>query len=188
MNIEEKVKVFEESCQRLLQREITSLNKNIDFEIEKQIKDELEEYEKKEEIVYHKNLEKLEKDYNKQIYSLQMETKKEVLNVKKKLQKELRTEVEVCLKNFTNTPEYEKFLFNRIEETLQKIEYTENCNLGITNQDYQKYASQIQEKYSFTLFMIDEKYIGGCILEDKQAGIYMDNTIQNSIDEKFEND
>lgn len=187
MKIEEKMKIFEASCQKLLQKETMELNKNIDSEIEKQIKDELEEYEQKEELAYHKRLEKLEKDYNKQINAGQMESKKEILNAKKNWQKDLKKEVENRLKQYTNLPEYETFLFGRIEETLKKTETTQNCMLGITQQDYERFATKIQQKYQINLYTIANSYMGGCVLEDKQAGIYIDNTLQNSMEERFEN-
>ncbi len=187
MNIEEKTKIFEASCQKLLQKEITQLNKNIDSEIEKQIKDEVEEYEQKEEVTYNKRLEKLEKDYNKQMYLMQMESKKEILEAKKEWQKDLKKEVENRVKNYVNTPEYETFLFARIDETIRKTTQTQNCTLGITQQDYEKFASKIQEKYPIKLYQIANSYLGGCVLEDKNAGIYIDNTLQNSMEERFEN-
>lgn len=187
MNNQEKIKIFQESCQRLLNREVAELSKKIDTEIEQQIKDELQEYQEKEEFAYQKKLEKLEKDYNKQIYSLEMESKKDVLNQKKLIHKDLNKEVIQILKDFTKAPEYESFLMKRIEESIQKLENTNHAILGIVKQDEERYGNKIREKYQIEIKIIDDKFIGGCILEDEMAGLAIDDTIQNSIDEKLQN-
>lgn len=186
MNNQEKIKVFQESCQRLLNREVAELSKKIDTEIEQQIKDELQEYQEKEEFAYQKKLEKLEKDYNKQMYALEMECKKDVLNQKKNIQKELNKEVIQILKDFTKTPEYESFLMQRIAESMQKLENTNHAVLGLVKQDEERYGNRIRENYKIQIKIMEDKYIGGCILEDDIAGLSIDNTIQNSIDEKLQ--
>lgn len=187
MNIKEKEKIFEESCQRLLQKEVSELNKTIDLEIEKQIKDELQEYQKKEEVMYNKKIDKLEKDYNKQIYNYEMESRKEVLNTKKEIQKDIKKQVQNLLKDFSKTTEYEEFLFSRIDESIRQLPNLQNANLYLTNEDFMKFGNKIKSKYNIKLDIIDDKYIGGCILEDSIAGLYIDNTIQNSINEKLDN-
>lgn len=187
MKVEEKIKIFEESCKRLLHQEVSQLSKNIDTQINEQIKDELQEYEEKEELAYQKKLEKMEKEYNKQIYSLEMESKKEVLNQKKMIQKDLEKQVIEILKDFTKTPNYQAFLMSRINETIQKVKDTNHSVLGIVKQDEERYGSEIRSKYNIGLKVIEDKYIGGCILEDSVAGLSIDDTIRNSVDEKLEN-
>ncbi len=186
MNIVEKEKVFEDSLQKLLQREMTELEKKINLEIESQIKDELEEYQTKEELVYHKKMEKLEKEYHKQINQLEMENKKEILEEKKNIHKNLKKEIEKVFVDFVQNSEYEAFLMTRIEQVLSKIPDSDGAILGITKQDYEKYQHQIQERFQVQVNVIENQYIGGCVLEDKQAGMYIDNTIQNSIHERLE--
>lgn len=185
MDIKEKVKIFESSCQRLLRKEVSELNKTIDAEIEKQIKDELQEYQEREEFAYNKKIENLEKEYNKQIYSLEMDSKKEILNQKKIIQKDLKNEIIQLLKDFTKTQEYKSFLMSRIEETIQKLDNPTGSVLSLVPLDNEKYGDEIRSKYNVNIQIIDDKYIGGCILEDKVAGVYIDNTIQNSINEKI---
>lgn len=187
MKTEEKIKIFEESCKRLLHREVSELNKNIDTQIEQQIKEELQEYEAKEEFAYQKKLEKMEKEYNKQIYSFEMESKKEVLNEKKLIQKDLEKQVIQILKDFTKTPEYQAFLIRRVDETVQSLKDTNHTVLGIVKQDEEKYGAEIRNKYNIQIKTIDDKYIGGCMLEDYVAGLSIDDTLKNSIDEKLEN-
>ena len=185
MNIKEKEKILEASCKKLLARDIAELNKTINTDIEKQIKEELEQYQQKEEFAYHKKIEKLEKDYNKQIYSAEMESKKEVLDQKKVILKELKKEVVEILRRFTNEPEYEEFLNKRIMEVTEKVSNSENSFLSLVSKDNEKYGNKIREKYGVEIKIMEDKYIGGCILEDKIEGLYIDNTIENSINENL---
>lgn len=188
MEIHEKIEIFQKSCDQLLRQEVTKRNQMLDAEIEQQIKNELQEYEEKEEFTYQKKIEKLEKEFNKQIYSSEMESKKEVLNQKKVLQKDLKKEIIQILKDFTKTPEYKDFLFHRIEETLQKLTHTNHAILGMLERDKEKYGNEIGVRYSIAIKVIEEPYIGGCILEDKVAGISIDHTLLNSVQEKLENE
>lgn len=185
MDIQEKINIFQTSCQNLLKQDVTQINRNIDSEIEKQIKDELREYQEKEEFAYKKKIEKLEKDYNKQMYTLELEAKKEEINEKKNIQKDLRKEIINILEDFTKTSEYEKFFMSRVEEIVQKAN-TSNGILRIVEYDYERFYAQILANYQLQLEIIEDKYIGGCILEDKKQGIYIDNTILESINEKLD--
>lgn len=185
MDVNEKVGIIKESCERLLKKDTTELNKMIDSEIEKRIEDELKEYQEKEEFSYNKKIEKMEKDYNKQIYSLEMDCKKEILNQKSLIQKDLKKDIIQLMKKFTESSDYENFLMTKINEVIQKNPNNESSILGIVRKDNEKFADKIIQKYQINLKIIDDKYIGGCILEDSIQGIYIDNTISNSIDENL---
>ena len=185
MDIKEKVNIIEESCKRLLKKDLAELNKNIECEIEKRIKDEIKEYQEKEEFAYNKKIEKMEKDFNKQLYSLEMECKKEILNQKSLIQKDLKKDIIQLMRKFTDTEDYKNFLMTRIDEVIKKNPNIENSILGIVSKDNEKFADKIIQKYHIELKNIDDKYIGGCILEDSVQGIYIDNTISNSIDENL---
>ena len=187
MNVDEKMKVFEASCHKLLRAETFTLSQTIDTEIESQIKDELKNYEEKEEMTYEKKLEKMEKDYNKQLYALEMQSKKEILMQKQNIKKEIQKQVTNILKDFTNTEEYKIFFMQKLDESFQKLKQKENALVGILEKDNQKFREAILRKYPVSIFIMDDKYIGGCIVENKQEGIYIDNTILNSINEKLEN-
>ena len=182
----DKINIIEQSCKKLLKNEATELNRKIDYEIEKQIKDEIIEYQEKEEFNYNKKMEKMEKDYNKQVYSLEMDSKREILNQKKLIQKDLKKDVMQIMKNFVNSNEYETFLMSKIEEVIEKIPDTKNAILSITKNDKNKFGKIILEKFHIRIEEIEDSYIGGCILEDSSEGIFIDNTIKNSIDERLE--
>lgn len=185
MNINDKVNIFTSSMKKFFEKDICLLEKNINSDIENQIQSEIEEYQKIEELAYQKKLEKLDKEFNKQIYLLEMESKKEILNEKKKLQKELENEVIKLLKDFTNNIGYEDFLYKNINEILDKVKYSSNSILSITSKDFDRFGEKIKQKYNINVEIMEEKYIGGCIFEDRLEGIYIDNSIKNGINEKI---
>ena len=186
MDIQQKIKIFENSCKKMLGKESAELNLAIDMDIQQQIKDEIEEYEKKEEFAYNKKIEKLEKDYNKEMYLLETDSKKEILKQKKLVQKDLLNEMITLLIDFTKSSEYTEFLKKRIEEVLSKINEPEQASLYLVSTDYDKYGKIISEQYKVQVQKADEKYIGGCILEDQKQGIYIDNTLYSSLEENLE--
>ena len=90
MDLDNKIKKFEQSCERLAQIDAEKLNEKINTEIEEQINVELTEYVKKQEASYKKQCEKIVKDYNKALFEYEVECKKNVQNVKNIIKKELK--------------------------------------------------------------------------------------------------
>lgn len=68
---------------------------------------------------------------------------------------------------------------------ISKIDDIENTYIGLTKKDLEKYGDIINQKYSLEIREIDDKYIGGCILENNIQGIFIDNTFLNSISEQL---
>ena len=89
------------------------------------------------------------------------------------------------INDFVKTNEYETFLLKSIDEGLSKIEKENDTCIGITKLDFERYNELITNKYNIKIKEIEEKYIGGCILENTNQGIFIDNTLLNRIDEKL---
>ena len=49
-----------------------------------------------------------------------------------------------------------------------------------------KYENFLKQKYDVQIKVINDKYIGGCILENENQGIFIDNTLLNSINENID--
>lgn len=49
----------------------------------------------------------------------------------------------------------------------------------------EKYQLNLTKKYNVKLKQIDDKYIGGCIIENEAQGVFIDNTLLNKIEEKL---
>ena len=52
--------------------------------------------------------------------------------------------------------------------------------------DIERYGKKVEEKMSIVIKELPEKYIGGCTIENKNEGIFIDNTLLNSINERLE--
>lgn len=68
---------------------------------------------------------------------------------------------------------------------LIKIDDKSETYIGLTKADIERYSQFLVQKYNLKLKEIDSKYIGGCILENANQGIVIDNTLLNKIDEKL---
>lgn len=68
---------------------------------------------------------------------------------------------------------------------LTKIDDKAETYIGLTKADIEKYSDILIAKYNLQLKEIDNKFIGGCILENEPQGIVIDNTLLNKIDEKL---
>ena len=66
------------------------------------------------------------------------------------------------------------------------IKDTQGTFIGLTANDIERYGASIEKAYNISLKEIPMKYIGGCILENKIKGIYIDNTLLNSVNERLE--
>lgn len=183
MNLEKKLKEFEESCLRLASLETEALKGDIQAEIEEQMKKELDEYTQKKEWSFGKTTEKLEKDYMKEIFNFQTECKKDILKAKQDIDNDLRKKVIGLLEEYTNSSEYENFLFNCVDSAIKNSKGSSNVSIGITQKDLQKYESNLKQKYNIDFNEINNCYIGGCILKSNE--IYIDNTLLNSLEEKM---
>lgn len=183
--MEDKMKDFAISLAQMSMLDSKKLKEEVDNEINSSIEEELEEYKAKKQANYEKLMEKMEKDYNKQIFAYEMQSKKAIINEENKILQEIKQEAIKRLKELIQKENYESFLESKIQEGLVVIENNEKTSCGITKKDREKFEGILTQKFKLNLFEIDEKYIGGCILENQEEGIYIDNTIQNLVNEKI---
>lgn len=182
MNIDDKIKKFEQSCERLAQIDAEKLNEKLNIEIEEQIESELAEYVKKQENSYKKQCEKIVKDFNKSLFEYEIECKKNVQNVKEIINKELKEEAKKRLELLVNREEYFQLLLKKIKDSLEVANNDSSSVVFITNRDFQKYNHVLQE-YNIKMEQLDDFYIGGCKLKNEKLGIMVDNTLKTSLDE-----
>lgn len=186
MNIDEKLERFSRSLEETSNREYKQIETELENEINSAIEQEINEYETKKQLNYEKTMQRIEKDYNKKVYNYEISSKKQIIDEEKKLKDKLKNEAILKLKEFTKNDNYKDFLLKSIELGISKIEtYNATC-IGITKEDIEKYRLLISEKYGSNIKEIDSKYIGGCILENNDRGIFIDNTLLNMVGEKME--
>ena len=182
MDLDNKIKKFEQSCERLAQIDAEKLNEKINTEIEEQINVELTEYVKKQEASYKKQCEKIVKDYNKALFEYEVECKKNVQNVKNIIKKELKEEVKRKLQIFTEKEEYLQYLIKTINDSLSVVNNDCFSIIFVTNNDKQKYE-EVLNRYNIKIDVLDNDFIGGCKLKNDKLGVIIDNTLKTNIDE-----
>ena len=177
MDIDDKIKKFEQSCEKLAQIEAEKLNEKINNEIEGQIESELEDYIKKQEVIYKKQCEKIVKEYK-------VECKKNIQNVKDIINRELKEEIKRKLQVFTDGQEYIQYLVKNINDAL-KIVDNDNCSvIYVTKKDSEKYLETLS-KYNLKIEQLDDCFIGGCKIKNDKLGVVIDNTLKSNLDEKI---
>ena len=186
MDINEKLIEFEKSVEKLSNNDFEKIEKKVEDEINQAILDELLEYEQKKQISFAKITQNIEKDYNKKVYNYEIECKKQIIEEEKKIVDNIKKDAIESLKKYTDSNDYLPFLIENIKNALQNITQKQGTTIGITKKDIEKNKNTINEKFGLELITIDDKYIGGCILENKIQGIYIDNTILNSVNQKLE--
>ena len=132
-----------------------------------------------------KNVQKIEKDFNKKVFNYEMNSKKQIIDEENRLREMMKDEAILKLKDFTNNEKYEKFLFQSIDQGFSKMDTFKGTCIGITKKDIEKYQKNISQKYNLNIKEIEDKYIGGCILENNEQGIIIDNTLLNMIEERL---
>ena len=185
MDVNEKLQQFGQSLEEISGKEYKQIEEEVDKEIKSGIEEEVKIYENKKQTNFDKISQRIEKDYNKKVYNYEIQCKKEIIDEQKKLKENLKIEIIKRLNDFVKTNEYENFLLKSIDEGLAKIEKENDTCIGITKLDFERYNELITNKYNIKIKEIEEKYIGGCILENTNQGIFIDNTLLNRIDEKL---
>lgn len=184
MNIDDKIKKFEQSCEKLAQMDAEKLNEKINNEIEEQIETELEEYIKKQEIAYKKQCEKVVKEYNKSLFEYEVECKKSIQNVKDIINRELKDEIVKRLQVFTDRQEYVQYLLKNINDALKVVDNDSTSVIYVTKKDSEKYF-EVLNKYNFQIGQLDDCFIGGCKVKSDKLGVVVDNTLKSNLDEKM---
>lgn len=186
MNIDEKLTELSKSIQKLSENDYEKIQKEVQEEINQGMLDELLDYENKKQTSFTKITKNIENEYNKKIYRYEIECKKQIIEEEKRILNNLKKEAIENLINYTNNNNYISFLIKSINEGLLVFEQKQGTTIGLTKKDIEKFQNVINEKFNLKIKQIDDKYIGGCILENELQGLYIDNTILNSVSEKIE--
>lgn len=185
MNLEEKLNEFSESLNMLSNKEYNEIEKKIELDVENSVEEEISEYKLKKKLSYDKFTQRIEKEYNKKVFNYELNCKKEIIDEEKRLKDTIRNEAIKGFYDFTKKSNYIDFLRKTVNEAISVIGDNSLCTIGITKKDLDAYEHELRLYYKINFIQIDNKYIGGCILENKEKGIYIDNTMLNIINEYF---
>lgn len=68
---------------------------------------------------------------------------------------------------------------------MEQIQNKAKTKIGLLKKDIENFECIIKQSFFVNSYEISDKYIGGCILENEEEGIFIDNTILNSINENL---
>lgn len=192
--ISEKIENFRNNCYQMAQNEAERLKKEIDNEINENIKIETKKYQEEIEKNFNKRIDKIEKSYNSEIFNQEIEYKQNITEKQKELQEDLKSEIYTRIEKFVDTENYKKFLFDNIEQVIKSCDLhnskqvvsdsnLNNVKLYLTQRDYNKYKDEVKTMYQCTIETMENIYIGGAIGETKN--VLVDNSLKTLIQENI---
>lgn len=198
IDVSKKIEKIEKNCIDTAKKELALLKNENDKISEERISEKVKNYKAELAEKYQEELNKLKREFNKNVFDYEIDGKKKVSKTREDILAKIENRIVEELKNFVNTPEYDKFLESRIDETktlemfFEDGEYT----IFITENDYNRYYEKIlnnetlfnQEmnpQSNVTIEKISNSYIGGCIILDKKNNMSIDNTIRTDISQKI---
>lgn len=186
-DIKNKIEELREDCIREANIEADEMNKNIDEKIENDIKEQLDEYSRKQRIRYDREMKGLEKQYNIKKYELEKNSKMNLLEKQKEIIIDLINSVEKKMKDFVQSEKYFDYLVKNINNSLNKIgSKTNSVIIYITDYDYNRYSNMLSASFKdYTIKTTSDENIGGCKCLDEDSNIIIDNTISLLIRERI---
>ena len=189
IDIDNKIKKFQNNCIETATREANSLKESIDNKINSKIEDEIASYREEAVRKYNRQISKLEKNYNSKIYELNNNSNISILNKRRELSDTLKLEVKLQILNFVNSDKYFEFLIDNIKSSILEIgKHGESLvKIYLTQNDKDKYENKISSYFNFDIDSISNDFIGGSICVGVTKNISIDNTLKTLIEEQFIN-
>lgn len=173
--IEQAAKLTEET----LLQEAADLEQQACAKIRKEVKNEVENQLKKEMAQLSTNASK-----NKSLK--QAKRKQQLIEKREQYVTEIFKEAREKLVAFTKQKEYKQHLIRRVKQVSEKYQI-HNVNIYVREEDLQykediikAYGSEVEITSSNTII------IGGFIIEDKAAGIVLDESLDNALENQKE--
>lgn len=183
MNLEEKLTDFKNSVEELSNKDYLQIKQEVENEINDSIIQEIAKYEKKKEFNYNKNVQTIEKECNKKIYNFEIECKKKIIEEEKKIKKEIKEKCIFKLKDFVNQEQYKYFLKINIQNAFDKLENKNSIDIYLTKNDISRFGDEIRTTFGSRIIEMPDDNIGGCIVANESQGIFIDNTLMNTLNE-----
>ena len=186
VDIEKKIQILEDSAVKSANKDAEILGEKINNIAQEKISEKLDNYRDFLAEKYEKEVNKIIRDYNKRIFDYEKNDKMKIINFKQNLVSNINSKVKEKLTIFVNSYEYKEYLFKNISDTLRKV-HSENsfCKVCIVERDYYQFKNEILNVFNIELDKIDNINIGGCIAENRNAKISVNNTIKNNLEENI---
>ncbi len=188
-SVNEKLAKFKYDCINQAKKDAEDLQLKIKEQIDSQVSEELKEYYEKQEIKFNRSLKNLEKEFHANCYLLETEAKQKVIQRQEEIKKDFKLSLKKKVEDFANGSEYEKYLFKNIDSTMKKINADKtnlnNITLYLTDRDKNKFQDRLSKIYQGIIIeIIDDENIGGCRCFNREANIFIDNTLKLGIEEQ----
>lgn len=186
--IKSKLEDLRNDCIMQAKNEANEMNNDIDEKIENDIKEKLDEYSKKQEIRFNREIKGIEKQYNTRRYELEKIAKMDLLKRQQEIKMDLINSVAKNMSMFVKSEEYFNYLIKNINNAIDKIgKNRDNITIYITNYDSNRYGKILSSKFNnYNIKTISDDNIGGCKCIDVDSNIIVDNTISLLIRERIE--
>lgn len=191
-NIEkEKLTKFKIDCLKQASREAADLQLQIKEQVDKLVSEEIDPYNHRQELKFKRKMTNLENEFHTNCYVVDSEAKQTLIRKQKEIKNDFKTKLQRKTQDFVETPDYEEYLFNNINRTLNKMGEdklnTEDICIYLTLADRERFENKVMEKYkNVKIETIDESYLGGCKCLNSKLNIFIDNTLKLSIEEQVE--
>ena len=186
--VNEKLAKFKIDCINQASKDAEDLQLKLRNEINLQVSEELEPFNKKQEIKFNKSMKNLEKEFRANCYKLEVDARQQIIQRQDEIKADFKKSLEDKILKFVKTKKYETFLIKSIVETMNKIERFNNNKdmvLYLTKRDKKNYEDIINKTFdNIKIETIDDSYIGGCKCINKESNIYVDNTLKLAIEEQ----
>ena len=120
MDVNEKLQQFGQSLEEISGKEYKQIEEEVDKEIKSGIEEEVKIYENKKQTNFDKISQRIEKDYNKKVYNYEIQCKKEIIDEQKNLKENLKNEIRNRLVEFVKNDRYQDVLIKSIDERINK--------------------------------------------------------------------
>lgn len=186
--IKSKLEDLRNDCIMQAKNEANEMNNDIDEKIENDIKEKLDEYSKKQEIRFNREIKGIEKQYNTRRYELEKIAKMDLLKRQQEIKMDLINSVAKNMSMFVKSEEYFNYLIKNINNAIDKIgKNKDNITIYITNYDSNRYSKILSSKFNnYNIKTISDDNIGGCKCIDVDSNIIVDNTISLLIRERID--
>ena len=184
-SIDVKLIKFKETSSNMAIEESNILSDQINQEIEKNIYEEVLEYEKEKSREHTKKMERLEQKHNSDIFQTENNARYEVLKKENELQEKFYNKITSRIKEFVDGKEYSEFLNKNIKQTITNlnIEDGDNVLIKITKKDWDRFAKELKAMFDINFETIDDSNFGGSIGINSDKQILIDNTLKTQIAE-----
>ena len=185
--ISRKLEKIKNNCINTAKQENAELKLENDKTEKELLEKMITEYELEVQKKFENEINKLNRDYNKNIFNYDMESRRKLTKFKDTLILYVHKILIERFVQFSGTEEYKEFLRNNVRQVLSKVNSNESCTIFITNKDMEKYGNDLKNEFGVEVQIIDDNYIGGCMLVNDSERVSIDNTLKNNISERMRN-